>query len=428
LAPDGTKDAMESRFKLWKDESKAKGARCWRVRVPADLSESGKVERRFFTTKLEAQGFIQAQTTRLHNEGNGGPKLTPAQREIADKAFLRIQVALPGASDAVLLQAVDAYLAAHNRRSRSKTFLDAYQQWQAATEEKIRNGQPTSDKYRRQMKYSLPRFKPLHEKLVCDITPEDVDATLAGAVAAGNRYARNGLMRVLRACLTWCLAYEWLDKVPVQSKRHSVDIGQRQPEVLTPAQVGSLLAACAQTDPELLGYYVIALFAGVRPNDELAELKWENVFAGEGDAIHVPETVAKTGRARYVPILPTLKAWLKYINPPQFGPVVPLQATRNPSRPQKLEWRVNWITKRRKAVQRAAGIDPWPKNVMRHTYASYWMTIHRDEDRCRDAMGHRTKDQLVKHYRKHTTVKDAEAFWALTPEAVLKTEHLEVVA
>jgi integrase len=419
---------MESRFKLWKDDKKAKSARSWRVRVPADVSESGKVERRFFATKLAAQGFIQEQAARLQNQGTGGPKLTPAQREIADKAFSRIQAALPGESEAVLLQAVEAYLAARDRRGRSKTFLEAFQQWQAATIGKTRNGKPTSDKYRRQITYALPRFEPLHSKLVCDITPEDIDATLAGAVASGNRAARNALMRVLRACLKWCQNYEWLDKVPVQSKRHSVDTGQRQPNVLKPAQVERLLATCAELDPELLGYYAIALFAGVRPNDELAELQWEDVFAGEAGAIHVPETVAKTGRARYVPIEPTLKAWLDYIDPPRLGPVVPRQPTRDPAKPQRLEWRVLWIGKRRQAVQRAAGIDPWPQDAMRHSYASYWMTLHGDEDRCRDAMGHATKDMLVKHYRKHTTKADAQAFWALTPEVVFKRQALEVVA
>ena len=419
---------MDNRFKLWEDTAKPRGARRWRVRVPADVSESGKVERRFFATKLEAHGFIQGQVARLQNQGTGGPKLTPAQREIADRAFSRLQAQLPDEGDAVLLQAVEAYLTARDRRSRSRTFLEAFEQWQRATVEKTRNGKPTSDKYRRQIAYALPRFAPLHAKLVCDITPEDVDATLAGAVAANNRAARNALMRVLRACLKWCQNYEWLDKVPVQSKRHGADTGQRQPSVLKPAQVERLLLTCAQVDPELLGYYAIALFAGVRPNDELAELQWEDVFAGEGDTIHIPDAVSKTGRERYVPIEPTLGAWLEYIDPPRLGPVVPRQATRNSSKPQRLEWRVLWIGKRRQAVQRAAGIDPWPQDAMRHSYASYWMTTHGDEDRCRDAMGHATKEMLVKHYRKHTTKADARAFWALTPDVVLKKRELEVVA
>ena len=57
-------------------------------------------------------------------------------------------------------------------------------------------------------------------------------------------------MRVLRACLKWCLEYGGLlDKVPVQSKRHSLDTGQRQPNVLNPAQVAQLLASCLRVDP-----------------------------------------------------------------------------------------------------------------------------------------------------------------------------------
>lgn len=180
---------MEDRFKLWEDTTKAKGARRWRVRVPADVSESGKVERRFFATKLEAQGFIREQTARLHNQGTGGPKLTPAQREIADQAFSKLRAALPEDGDAILIRAVDDYLTARDRRSRSKPFLEAYQEWQTATVSKLRNGKPISDKYRRQIAYALPRFTPLHTKLVCDITPEDVDVNLSTAVAAGNRAA-----------------------------------------------------------------------------------------------------------------------------------------------------------------------------------------------------------------------------------------------
>jgi len=415
---------MEKRFTLWKDKQKAK----WGVRTPADLSESGKVERRFFATKFEAQGFIANQVARLSNDGTGGGTLSRSQRDVAERAFAKLVAKLPDSDDSTLLLAVDEYLGARDRRSRSKPFLEAFTAWQLATVAKTRNGKPTSDKYRRQISYALPRFAPLHDKLVCDITAADIDATLTQAVGKEHPAARNGLVRVLRACLKWCLQYEWLDKVPVQSKRHGADTGQRQPSVLKPAQVERLLLTCAQVDPELLGYYAIALFAGVRPNDELAELQWEDVFAGEGDTIHIPDAVSKTGRERYVPIEPTLGAWLEYIDPPRLGPVVPRQATRNSSKPQKLEWRVLWIGKRRQAVQRAAGIDPWPQDAMRHSYASYWMTTHGDEDRCRDAMGHATKEMLVKHYRKHTTKADARAFWALTPDVVLKKRELEVVA
>lgn len=418
---------MVKRFNVWRDRKRSKNP--WRVRIPADLSESGKVERFFFATKLEAEGFVRSQESRIANQGNGWVNLSASQREIAAKAFAKLREQLPDESEAILLQAVDTLLASRDRQAKSKTFSEAFKAWQAATVQKTRNGKPTSDKYRRQIDSAFNRFGPLHQRLVCDITPEDIDKTLAQTVGVGHAAARNGLVRVLRACLNWCLQYDWLEKVPVQPKRHGADLGQRQPTVLTPAQVRALLVECIRTDSELLGFYVLAIFAGIRPNDEMALLRWEHVFAGDGEAIHIPDDVAKTGRARYVPIEPTLRRWLEYINPPRLGPVVPIQPERFSGRKQNLEWRVLWIGKRRRAVQTAAGITPWPQDALRHSYASYWMTLHRDEDRCRDNMGHRTKDQLVKHYRKHTTRADAAAFWALTPDKVLEGfSGLEVVA
>lgn len=418
---------MEKRFNLWEDKTKAKNARRWRVRVPADLSESGKIERLFFPTKLEAQGFIRSQIARLQDQGTGGPVLTPGQREIAFKAFTRLQSEAAEEGDAALLTAVAAYLEGRDRRSRSKPFIEAWGLWRDSTLSKTREGNPTSDKYRRQITYALPRFEPLHGKLVCEITPEDVDVTLRAAVDPEAKSARNGLMRVLRACLKWCAEYGWLDKVPVQAKRHGVDTGKRQPHPLSPTQTKALLAACAAIDPELLGYYAIAFFAGIRPEDELAELLWSDVFAGNGKAIHIRDAISKTGRDRYVPINATLQAWLDYINPPQFGPVVPLQPTRDSTRIQKLEWRVAWIGKRRRAVAKAAGIDPWPQDATRHSFASHWMAQHGDEDRCRDIMGHASRDVLRKHYRKHVKAAEATAYWALTPDVVLGAPRLEVV-
>ena len=159
----------------------------------------------------------------------------------------------------------------------------------------------------------------------------------------------------------------------------------------------------------------------------MAELLWSDVFAGNGKAIHIRDAISKTGRDRYVPINATLQAWLDYINPPQFGPVVPLQPTRDSTRIQKLEWRVAWIGKRRRAVAKAAGIDPWPQDATRHSFASYWMAQHGDEDRCRDIMGHASRDVLRKHYRKHVKAAEATAYWALTPDVVLGVPRLEVV-
>ena len=47
----------------------------WRVNISATLSMSGKRERHFFATKLQAQAFVEAQKARLANDGTAGAPL-----------------------------------------------------------------------------------------------------------------------------------------------------------------------------------------------------------------------------------------------------------------------------------------------------------------------------------------------------------------
>lgn len=372
----------------------------WRVNVPPHLSESGNRERKFFTKKTQAEAWVAAQVARLRNDGTIGESLlSPAQRDIAAKAF-RL---LPQGEESLLIKAVQDFMSERARKNRSKPFIEAFKEWQTWTLGKTRNGKPTSRQYMLQMRQALPRFSPLHDKLVCDITPDDIENTLQATVKAENKHARNGLLRILKTCLNYAIEREWLSELPIKTKLMARDTGHREPTVLTPNQTAGLLITCAKMDPELLGFYSIALFAGVRPTDELKGLRWEHVFADGGQTIHIPADLAKTHFQRYIKIEPTLAAWLKHIATPQIGLVTP---STN-------------LTKRRRVIQQAAGLHPWPQDVMRHTYASCWMAVFRDEDRCRDNMGHRTKDQLLKHYRKHMTEAQGKAFWALTPDSVL---------
>jgi hypothetical protein len=62
----------------------------WRVNLPANISSSGKRERRFFDTKQKAETFCRQQRIRLENFGRNSLTLTPAQQEQAAIAFERI--------------------------------------------------------------------------------------------------------------------------------------------------------------------------------------------------------------------------------------------------------------------------------------------------------------------------------------------------
>jgi integrase len=58
---------------------------------------------------------------------------------------------------------------------------------------------------------------------------------------------------------------------------------------------------------------------------------------------------------------------------------------------------------------------PWPKNCLRHSFASYHLAMHESADKTALQMGHRSTTMLFEHYRELVTRSDAERFWGILP-------------
>jgi integrase len=84
---------------------------------------------------------------------------------------------------------------------------------------------------------------------------------------------------------------------------------------------------------------------------------------------------------------------------------------------------------RLRAVRETAKVE-WIQDGMRHTYASNWLAIHKDEHRLRDNLGHKSADELWDHYHKAVTKAEAAKFWKVLPPAKRKIVEFqrEVVA
>ena len=93
----------------------------WRVNLPANISTTGRRERRFFETKREAETFCQQQRTRLQNFGRNTSTLTPGQLEEAAMAFDRLRPV--GVS---LNTVVTDFIARHKAREKSVTFKQLF--------------------------------------------------------------------------------------------------------------------------------------------------------------------------------------------------------------------------------------------------------------------------------------------------------------
>jgi integrase len=354
----------------------------WRVNLPAGYTNTGKRQRHFFKSKQEAETFCQAQRIRLDNWGRNCSTLTPAQAEQATAAFQKL-----APYNVTLNTVVVDWIARHDFRARSVTF-------KALFDEFIKKKKNRSEAYLRGLKYTLPRFARLHDRNVCDIRPADIDRETDGMTPA----VRNAFLRNLRAALNFGVKRGWLEANPI-AKLDFETVRRGEVVTLTPNEAEGLMRA-AEKDSELLPYHALGLFAGVRPL-ELQRLDWRHIDLIEGH-IEITPVVSKTGRRRIIDIEPNLAEWLNHYIANYGDAVGKVTPTSN-------------LRSRLREIRKAAGLNDWTQDAMRHSYASYWLAQHGDINRLTLQMGHESAHMLWKHYHKAAKRKDAELYWKIMP-------------
>ena len=135
-----------------------------------------------------------------------------------------------------------------------------------------------------------------------------------------------------------------------------------------------------------------ALFAGLR-HTEAKLLDWQNIDFAAKQIKVIPET-AKKHRLRYLEMSENLIDWL------------------TPHR--KSSGKIHFVRKQFDALRRKAAII-WPRDVLRHCYASYHLAMHENQDKTALQLGHRNTDVLFNHYRNLVTKAEAKEFWRILP-------------
>jgi hypothetical protein len=68
-----------------------------------------------------------------------------------------------------------------------------------------------------------------------------------------------------------------------------------------------------------------------------------------------------------------------------------------------------------KEACRAAGIERWPRNALRHNFASYHLAWYRDASRTALELGHSESRTLFAHYSELVTREAAKEYWKILP-------------
>ena len=78
-----------------------------------------------------------------------------------------------------------------------------------------------------------------------------------------------------------------------------------------------------------------------------------------------------------------------------------------------------WRTLREKA-RMTVGLEEWPHNALRHSYASYHLAKHKDIGLLTDQLGHTSPQMVFQHYRNIVKPTEAERYWKIAPATATK--------
>jgi len=210
-------------------------------------------------------------------------------------------------------------------------------------------------------------------------------------------YKNRGGVTSFNAFFNWCCRLGYARENPAEGiTTHVTD--ETLAEIFTVDQAKAFLKAAEATAPDICALVALGFFAGIRVG-ELYRLDWSALNDGH---VHVGPAAAKKRRQRFVTVTDNLQDWLRVYR--GSGEI----------------WPASHVTMRRRirAALAKAEIDAWPHNVMRHSFASYHLALHRDAPRTSYELGHTRPDILYDHYRNLATQADAAAYFEIRPGSV----------
>lgn len=341
--------------------------------------EGGKRLRRFFDTEKDGQAFASRHRRERSSLGDAWAMVPDRERSDMMAALDRAKL-----GDYSLMSACEFF-----ERNRSKSSTIRKQISDALGEYVVAKRAQNLKAFSLGLsEASLQKFSEAHiGRTVESVSQADLEAYLAKR--GGSPKSRKNWIGELSAFFDWCNGRGYCMENPCQRIPRPI-ITRDTPEILTPKQASDLLKATREHDPTLLPIVALCLFAGLRTG-EARLMTWDSVNLKSGH-VTVSEAIAKTRRRRIVPISKNLKAWLR------------LGGDLKPGR----------VDDRVTAVRKMAGIQHWPRNVMRHSFCSYHLAMHGSAAKTALAAGH-SETMLFTHYRELVTPESASAFFAIRP-------------
>jgi integrase len=397
--------------------------------------------RETFPTLAEAKQYAEAK----HNEWLAvlGAKKTEKKQEAKSGGSVRLSglnerqrgdmsaaLSKAGNDSAMVARAVEFYLKHHGAAGTSLKLCRVYQEYMRSKRKLGRRSATVKDAHVK-LRHFLKAYRAAK---VSDVTTSDIERWLDGRNLSA--ITRNSYRAAIVALFNHAVRRRYIEVNPAEIIELSM-MDQTLPGIHTVEEVRLMLSAAAnfipmvtpmgrkgkgggskwektpETDPEkieaararVVPYLAIGYFAGLRPQNELANLAWQDIdFSGR--TIRVTPATAKKRRQRYVDMSDNLIQWL-----------APYAARANKTD------KIGFSRFTFRAVRELAGVD-WPKDVMRHCFGTYHSAMYKNNALTSEQMGHTRTSELFKSYKNLVKRTDAESFWSIapTPQKPAKTK------
>jgi integrase len=342
--------------------------------------------RKFFKTRTEAEAEALRQRTLLERHSRIAVGLS--QRDLSDFIHARDRLAGYGKK---ITDAVD-FLVDHLERVR-RHGITVSQLGLEVLEAKRRDGKAPA--YLADLRKRLTRFcQDFGNRSIPSIAVDELDNWLRDLPLSPK--SRANYRANIGVLFSYAEQRGIIDRNPIPrtAKPKLID---RPPEIFAVDELRALLEAATRTAHDVVPMLAIGAFAGLR-EAEIQRLDWHEIDLARGH-IEIKAAKAKSARRRIVPIQPNLAEWLRpYAG--RSGRVVPVGARRKLDR-----------------VREEAGLSRWPKNGLRHSFASYRLAAIHDAPRVAAELGHTSPQMLYSTYRELVLPEEAERYWKIAPAA-----------
>lgn len=347
----------------------------------ARFTLNGKRHEKHLPTEAQAQNWIDSMTI---TRARGGRGLNPEETSDAITARNLLQ------EGHTLTDCVKHYNRHHFADPGEKISLqDAVELW-IAHKEKLRRRQSTLDSARvkaNHLKKHLGKDTPVHT-----ITPArilQVWTNLPGAGTTLNNYRRDW-----RDLFSFLQRLGKIDRNPTDAISRAYAPPPAAVAILSPKQFRALLTTARDHYPQLLHYYLLQGFLGVRPFEAMRL----NSADFHDNTIHITAKTTRHNATRLLPLTLQFKTWITRY--PVKDPVTP---------------KISTIDGAHRRAYRAAGLDHWVQDTLRHSFASYHHALHGDTNALCTLLGHTNPYTFHRHYRAAVPPKDAAEWFKILP-------------